>query len=439
MIDLDLTPPRPAARRAVAAPLPTARPMAAAAVLLVLLVTLGGSASPRPNLTPVRALGDLAAGQVALTPQALFTATPGGEPDSASVIRRYALPDGSRQWATGARYSVRRLQLSSSGDILVATSGQGPELLFLDAGTGRALWRSNTPNTLMLSLTATRVLLISNDAGGGGALLRLADLRTGAVVWSRRVPSAARIETGGPSGGPVTRIVVVSADGRASVLGFADGTERAAADLGVQLLPFENDGRSDYADVTAVDDRVYVARRSGGDTTLAAYAVDGLRLLWRVGGREVGQLSGCGGLLCLTGERALTVLDKRDGSVRWTDPRWRFGLDDPLSDGRAGPSRVLALGRQDDREAALLDAATGRVVRSLGQSRYVGALVLRADTRIPKRIWVSVGVPGGEPHLIGSLDNAGPYDCAAAGEFLACPTSSGVTGVWRVPASRRLG
>lgn len=432
VIDLDVAPQSPAARRSSPAAPPLTRPIAAAAVLLVLLM-LGGGVAFRPNLTRLPAVSGLPAGAFVLAAEALFTTTPGVEGGSPPGIQRYALPDGSRQWAADVPHSIRRLQLNTSGDVLVASSGEGPQLLFLDAATGRTRWRSTAPNTAMMALTDTRVLLISNDTGGS-ALLRLVDLHGGETVWSRRIPSAARVDTDSSAVGPATRILVVGADGRASVLGFTDGAELDTADLGVQLLPFENDGRSDHADVTAVGDRVYVARRLRGETSLASYAIDGLRMLWRVGGRPVGQLTGCGEFVCVTGEQALTVIDQRDGSVRWADPRWRFGLPYPVPQGRPDRPRILALGRQDDREAALVDAASGRMLQPLGHSRYVGRLMLRSDTRVPDRIWVSAPGPGGDLQLVGAVDDAGPYGCSAEGRYLACPTSGGVTAVWRVPA-----
>jgi hypothetical protein len=85
-------------------------------------------------------------------------------------------------------------------------------------------------------------------------------------------------------------------------------------------------------------------------------------------------------------------------------------------------------------ESALLDAATGRLIRRLGHAFQLDRLVLRSDDKVAGRIWVDEVDPSdGALHAVGSLDTAAPFGCSLRDRFLACPTSAGPTVVWKVP------
>jgi outer membrane protein assembly factor BamB len=82
----------------------------------------------------------------------------------------------------------------------------------------------------------------------------------------------------------------------------------------------------------------------------------------------------------------------------------------------------------------LLDASTGRLIRKLGHTFQLGGLMLKSDDKQPGRTWVGEVDPSdGALHAVGSLDTAAPFGCSVQGHYLACPTSSGPTTVWKVP------
>lgn len=223
---------------------------------------------------------------------------------------------------------------------------------------------------------------------------------------------------------------MVTDDGRATTFALADGRELASTDLDVRLTPRYGETGGDGAEVTATRGGVYVTRRAGGNASLTAYDHD-LRVRWRAAGVPDGRVEECGGLICVTGERGLAVLDARDGAVRWTDPRRRYGYDLGPDTGPAAPGGLVAFDRDDASDSVVLAAETGRVLRRLGRTLPIGSLLLRSDTEIAGRTWVSTRADA--PRSLGSLDTSSPYACSALGRYLACPGVTGPTTVWRTP------
>ncbi|HYN96127.1 MAG TPA: PQQ-binding-like beta-propeller repeat protein [Pilimelia sp.] len=437
MIDLDLPPPAPAA----GAPRPrlapgVGRPAIAAALLLAVLLTLGGAEPAAPGLRLVLSVGDDGAALAyAVSTTALFAVVPGSQPDSRSELRRYALSEGSPRWAVRAPHSVQGLLLAEAAHVLIATSGGGPEVSFLDADTGRVLWRMPAVDFDRTAVVDTGLLSVITDRGGGdagvggSAELRMADLRTGRTIWSRAFPSIAHLGTGEPASGPPTRAVVVTSAGRATVLDTADGAELGGADLGVRLPVQPGDGRGDLTDIMSIDNRLYVVRRVGGATSISAYAGDDLRLRWRVTDQPYGILSACGPVLCLDTGDAIVALDARDGSQRWTDTSRAVAVAVDAPDARAFLVASTESGALD-----VLDPATGRVQQPLGDGRVVDRLVLRPDKLAPGRTWVAALDADGAFHGLGWTDIGAADGCDAAGRYLACATESGTISVWQLPA-----
>jgi hypothetical protein len=110
--------------------------------------------------------------------------------------------------------------------------------------------------------------------------------------------------------------------------------------------------------------------------------------------------------------------------VRWADPAWSSAFP---GDG----TRLFAYDQQEIPEAAVLDSATGTVIRRLGRTSFLGPLTLTTDDRVPGRALVSESA--GARHAIGAVDGVIAYGCAVRDRYLACPTASGPTTVWKVP------
>ncbi|MEV4706648.1 PQQ-binding-like beta-propeller repeat protein [Actinoplanes sp. NPDC049316] len=422
LIDLDLAPPPPRAepallRRRLAPP----RAALIAALPAVLLLTMTAATPPAPALVPVLSAGGTAAAAFTLGPAALYTATFGQNPDSESGVRRYDLPGGAQVWATALPQNVQSLRLEPQSGVLLARSGSDPRMTFLDAADGTVLWRLAAPGISAVTMVGGKVLL-RTDLAGDRMELKLADARTGAPLWTRTLDGNSELRDDALRGRPPRRIVVLGRDGHVTTLDLADGRVLGEGELGVRLPAEETSGTG----VDVSGDEVYVSRRDEGRVSLTAYRLPALTLTWQVQGGLSGTVYDCGRVLCLADGRRVSALDRADGSVLWSSLAW--GSAGPTRDGR-----LIAATGQDDPETAEIDPRSGVVLRPLGHTFFVGDAELRGDTTIPGRTWVRVTGSDGAAHTVGSLDTAAPYGCEASGPYLACPTTAGPTGVWRLP------
>jgi outer membrane protein assembly factor BamB len=406
-----------------------------AAVALVLL-TLGGSATPLPGLRPVLTT-ESATGVFTLGPSALFATESDAAPGRSS-IRRYALDQRSTTWVTRLPHRVEELDLAAPANVLVAGSVNStqPSLAtsmratFIDSDTGRVLWRT-TSDDAVLRLAGTSALMASS--ADSEPVVQRVDLRTGTVLWSRPFDPTGHLDVGGPAGGDPSRVVTVDQRGTVRTYAFADGEVLATADLGAAPT-LDDDGLDDVVQVHTIGDRLYLARRDSGSPSLTAFRLDDLQQLWRRTSIPVGYPTWCGAYVCITTASGMTVIDSIDGSPRWSDSRWLLGYD-TRAVGMPGPPRLAAIDSQQDPEHALLDPASGRVLSLLGRSTYVGTVLLRSDITRIGRTWVQIPGPSGEVRTVGHLDTVAPARCDAAANHLACPAPTGRTTVWRVPSN----
>jgi outer membrane protein assembly factor BamB len=344
------------------------------------------------------------------------------------VVRRYPLGGSSSPWSTTVLPTVGGLDFVEPARVVVVTSADFLQTAVLDSDSGTVLWRTTADSVLRLAGTSALI------TGGtpGSTVLRRVDLRTGRPLWSRDLGRIRYLDAGDPALGPPRRVVTVDRQGRSAVVSFTDGAVLVTAQLGAAPSPAGDDGRADTAQYIAIGDRLYLARRDNGAASLTAYRLADLRQLWRTTTASLTWPTWCGPYLCGATAAGLTVLDSATGGVRWSDPRWRLGFD-TRTIGLPGPPRIAV---RDDRErpaVALVDPATGRVLSMLGRSVFVGTNLLRSDTDRLGRTWVQIAGPDNTFPTVGALDTIAPNRCAAVPGYLACPTSAGLTTVWRVP------
>jgi outer membrane protein assembly factor BamB len=403
LIDLDRPAPAPAEPPAAV----RSRPVALA-VLVAALLTLGGAAPAPPGLTPVLSLAE---SYTAFRPDAgsFFLAT-------RTHVRRHELTRGAVRWQVPFDRLAQDLRLDESAGVLLVMSGRGPRMTALDAATGRQLWTAEAPDTLVVSTSGGTVL--TRTSGGDGAWLRLADVRTGREIWARQVDPAGFLGPDTLYGAGSPRIVVVDSSGDVLVLRYADGAVLSRGDLGL------GHGPAAASAVSVVGERLYVSRRVRGRAVLTAYGLTPLIRLWQAEGGPVGTVTDCGPVLCVADTRWVTAVDPAGGATRWAQPSWSIAY-------RFDAHRLFAYDNQEQTEAALLDAATGRVLQRLGQSRQLdGGLVLRAEGR-QTLVLVAEGESGGL-RTAGVVPDAAWFRCEARADLLVCPTLTGELGLWRV-------
>jgi len=428
IIDLDVLPPRSRTEpRSLRLRLAAARPVLVAGVIVLALAVLGAAVPPSHRMTRVLSAGGTASAAFVLGPDSLYTAQFGNDPNSSSSVRAFSLLDGSLRWAVGVPQNVQNLVLDPRAHVLMGRSGVDPRMIFLDADSGDELWHSADANTSVVGM-ANGGVLIRTDLSQTETRLRLADARTGRQVWSRTVDPTAELGPDDLYGDSPSRIVVVATTGELTVLNYADGAVLSQGNLRVNL-PADNDPYfpGDFVAVSTVGDHVYVSRRADGRATLTAYTTVPFGRQWQVVGGPVGQVHECATVLCVADTRFVSAVDPATGATRWSEPNWStaFGYD---------ATHLFAYDQQEKPGSALLDASTGKLVRRLGQTIFVGGLLLRSDDRFRARVWVAQTDPSdGRTHIVGSLDSEAPYGCEARGGYLACPTAAGPTGVWRMP------
>jgi hypothetical protein len=411
LIDLDRLSPEPPGDDSVV----RSRPALLLIVLITVLLALGGSVPARPGLTPVLAL-DEPVTAAELSAGSLFLGTPG-------EVRRYALPAGARQWSRRFDLAVQALWIDpASGVLLVLSAGGEQRLTALAAATGRPLWTQDSADTVVISLSRGGVL--TQEEMNGESALRMLDAHTGRTLWTRDVDPAGFLGPDELFQGGSPWIVAVGATGGVVLLSYADGHEIARGNLRLgSPPPADRSQPSNSASISVVGDRLYLSRRVRGQASLTAYSIRPLAPLWRSVGGPIGSVSDCGPVLCVADTRWVSGVDPAGGQLRWQQPSWGIAY-------RYDRERLFAYDNQEDTEAALIDAGTGRELRRLGRSRQLGRLILRTDG---DRTLVSVPDRAtGNLRTAGSMVDVAAFRCQVGGDYLVCPTLRGVTGVWRV-------
>jgi outer membrane protein assembly factor BamB len=444
LIDLDLVRP-PAAE----SPGPRAgRPLKAAVLATLLLLSLTAAGAPRGDISRAMTLDVSPAAAHLLAADALFVAD---EPaDDSGTLRRYGLTGGDPRWSTATPTGVRALVLQADAGVLVAMNADETTTA-VDADTGRILWHGAGS---VAELTQDAVLLARYAKDRKTAVLRRLSLRDGAEVWTYPVGVDAtwRVLTGPPPGRTPDRVVVILGDGTATTVRFDSGAVVARADLGIALRQWEGNFREDYAgsftEVSAAGGSLYVVAGRDGTAALTAYDGETLTARWRVPSVPPGRVDDCGPVVCVTDLSGIgsdpgliatapeiVALDARTGARRWSARSWENVY--PVDGDRLAALSVAADGPP---RWSLLDAATGRVVTALGGGDFVGSgpgdggrRFVHADSRRPGRVWVqAIDVTDGSSSVVGSIDQV-TASCDGGGLHLICAVGDGPLTVWRLP------
>jgi len=401
------------------------RRLALAAVAVLTVLTVTGSARPEPR--GVRTLWSLP-----FTPAEHFVATSDSvyvsTTDATEVLTTYDIADGAVRW------SIRMTEPTgwpivgtAAGVVLLPTALAGEpdlgefyrETIALDARTGIQLWRQRGD-----VYTHTDDLAVLADWGAHGQALqgfRAVRLRDGGVVWDRSGAAADRLAVGGPDRWRANVLVAVKRDGAAEVIRLADGVGLAAGRLD---WPASAPERGEFNDLLVDDRRVYVRHAGGPGASLTAYALDTLHRMWSLADAARVAAYPCGAVLCGLEGDGYAAYDPDTGATRWRAAGVRNVW-------QVRPGRLLADEGAYD-VYALLDEATGRRIAGLGFGTPIeddrsGAVYLLRTTRSPAtRMAVSrVDLDTGAVSLRGTIDRFGEHGCSVAGDRLVCPTLAG--------------
>jgi outer membrane protein assembly factor BamB len=420
----------------------------------VLALLGGGQAAPPSRIAALAAVPTRSLTATLLIPAAVYVAEDSGVP----VLTAYALPDGRARWRIRLIDAARTIRsVTDAGVLVIATSSEvagTARLVVVDAATGQVLWslwqatvvdvppgggillewRAEPPERPDLRPAQTK----QADTDPGRAELRRVDLRTGEVTWSRPVPAGADVAAShDPRRTGSGALLVTDADGAAQVLAEDTGTVLASGEVGSLVgnlvltpgPPGEAPAPAgERAPVSLLGGEFLVQhRRNTGTGWLTAFDLDTLTERWSVTGDLLGTPFRCGRALCMGAAQGIRAVDPATGAVRWTAGRWQYAS--PL-----GEDGLLGYGPHG---FGVLDAGTGRTRGEVGAAwtRVLlnGAgppLLGRADA---DRYWLALlRRDPVEAEPVGSLSGVDGTSCQVSGALLACLTTRGALGVWRL-------
>lgn len=363
-------------------------------------------------------------------------------------LHAYRLDGGAPLWSAPMTEVPTETAMSYRDGLLLVSmdatdDARAEHTVAFDGVTGHRLWASDLG---FAEAVSGGVLLSSAPPPPGynfvGTNLtetfQLLDARTGTARWSLEFDPDCLTSVVSAVGGPADTLVVLCASTRElTEYGLADGLVRArrSVDLGDPgsnfLLPAAD--RLPVPQLAVVGDTIAVAHAHAPVPAVDGYALGPLDRRWSGSLIMAGQtLRPCGARLCLvdasgggpvvdpaTGTRTGTLPDATgpaDGSLVLVPQRG--GTVTPVPTVGAGASVVLPAG------------GTVGVDLRLPLNRPPGLSVVTPGTGTPgASAWLARWTGGG-PLLIGSLPGAGAGSCAAAGGYLICATSGGIT-VWQ--------
>lgn len=421
-------------------------------VLLALVLVLPGGADPAwPVFVAVAEVPTTDTGVSVLSSDRVFVAdrTDGADDGltSSGVVTAYGIPGGARRWRTRIPQAAQGLWFVPDAGVVVAVTyggaGGAARTVVLEASTGHLLWSSASAVFTHAPAGSVNGLLFDQTAAGG--VVRWVDLRTGRTVWSRAIRTGDTVnQLQGPRLSDPGWILILSPD---------DGTEELVAEQTSAVFssdrfagirpPGEQSGNGGPGGVQAqrmpdqvnvVGGRALVVRTSDQrPATLTSFDLATSSLVWKQTGDFVAYPNGCGPMICLSSNGALTALDPATGAVAWRADGWQLG---PMVDG----DHLLVRADQGGGAMGLLDVRTGRVLMRMSGWSPVSdpaagptRLVVRPDARQESRVWFAIlDSRYGAPSLLGDLPGLTSKKCQTTGTLLACVTVRRTMQIWRL-------
>jgi outer membrane protein assembly factor BamB len=415
-----------------------------ALVVSLALVGLGGSA-PSARPLPMVVVDVAANSAVLATPDRVVVVDPGRAVSGRGrgrYVTAYRLMDLERLWRIDLPVDGSAIAPLTSADTIILSRldyatppdrhpDARPDTAAVDAASGALLWRLEGSAE---AWTSAGHLLMSFDQGGpagvgepdyDGQLLRAVSARTGAVVWKVEMPAGA-IRTYRTENDRINLLALILPGGQ---IELRDPNTGELLRTGRTAAPPWSNPEAPSAEI--VGDVLLVQERAA----VAAYALDGLDLRWRLPVSAVGirRPYWCGNALCFRHERkGLQRFDARTGRIRWSDRRWTTVL--------AATEGSLVVGNYDaasDRfHVVTLDPDTAQVRQDLGtwdgldrNARDEWLIGYQFDLT---RALVSRVDPERGARVVAILHDVS-RSCRVRVQMLVCRRTDNTVGVWRLP------
>jgi hypothetical protein len=408
-------PPAPVGRRPI-------RPVALAVVALLTLVTVTASVRPQPprGLRPLWDIELAGTDTPYLAGDTVYVNRMNQDQDR-TALTAYDAATGVARWTVDGPVNSYPEQLTSAGVLLQpvamtefgtgeSTIGFPTTTVALDIATGARLWQMNAAT---VHTGGDAVLMSERDARGRVTKLRMVRQRDGGTIWSRALAANGGVAASDDA------VATVDDRGGVTLLRWADGSVRRTGTM--DWTPDRlQDGLSNGLDI--VGEVLIHSRSDQRTTTSAVYRLDTLVEAWH----GDGYVNDCETVLCSAEGDDQVGRDPITGVERWR-------LSDSSMAYSIGSGRLLA---DATRDAGLLlvDAATGRIVTTMGRgqlpwlsSQLGGRLLLFRSAVLPRPhiTVIQIDPVTGEELTLGAVDAAGDdgsTDCQAGRHYLACPS-----------------
>ncbi len=410
---------------------PPARGLLVALVLAAVLLLAGGSAEPRPAFVELTDIPAEVTTAVDVGDGAIFI---GVQKLGERTVARYPLRGGGAVWHTTVANAPESVEYLDGPKVVMVQSydNENNQIRFtvLDAGTGQRLW-SSTGDLAAQRLVSGQAgaVLVNQDENGAGTL-RYTELRTGRTVWTRPFPALTQLVPTDSAG-----LVLGEADGTITLLAWDTGATLSTTRVGPLVAATDGYDREHNVIVSAVGDQLLIMRQMGLlQATISSYALPGLTERWSHTDRMSGYPSECGPVLCLQAfDGDLIALDPLTGNLLWRAVGWQSAWS-------AGDGRLLGSRQGVQESYGILDAATGRLVRDLGDwSPLTGLgtylLMTKPDPGNYRYTWLgAVDMDRAVVRPLVRLEGLGTQGCGTyhdVDDILVCRTLDGKLKVWR--------
>ena len=393
------------------------RQLALAFSLLLCLIGAAGSARPAPpGVRPLWSVPISDADGTTLGPDTLYL-------HRGASLTAYDLATGAVRWQTTIANTLGYAQLANGLLLLPSDPQTGHQgnvytqfsrtTVALAAATGARLW--SAPGEPMIVSGGT-VLMADYTDSAAYARLRLIRLADQGTVWRRDTPGVTSVSFAMVGDSP-GRIIMVTDEGQAEVLHFADGAVVARARID-WARPLPDHGQ--FNDLAASADHLVVNRNEQGRAELSVYRLDTLEPLWRTDGTD-GFAFPCGSGICFSNAQGLTSYDADTGRARWRAPGTGSGWS-------ATADRVVVDEPGELGEQYLIDAETGARVGADSPGETVwntepdGALLVLEPTESPPQRTAITrwDLATGRRDLLGAIDRIVVNRCQAVARYLGC-------------------
>lgn len=400
----------------------------AAAIGVLCLLTVTGSAVPRPHGLPTlwSVPFNESSDSFQLSDGVFYLMTTFG----GTAVTAYDARTGAVRWKNTDVLDAASLHTIDHGVVLLpadyasvqqnAPDGTVSSEEFyrataaLDTATGRTRWR--TSGDVSFATDDLAILTEHHLDRNGFRTLRAVRLRDGSPAWSRTADGyRGWVVTDGP---PYERIVAVTRQGVVEVIDTADGRVLTSKKVPWQ----ESEATGEYTSVGLDGRFLYVTYSTRRETTVVGYEADTMRELWR---RDIGSPSGgvfnCGSLVCLNTETETAAYDRDTGRPRWRIAGAANGF--PILKGK-----LLVQSDNSGGRHLLVDQETGRTVADVGgmspvwnSGRTNSPYLLKRSTEMPGYTSVSYfQEKTGKLYMRGKLPPVRDFGCQSDATLLAC-------------------